>query len=80
MSLNLDKNTIKTDDEAADQCCSKVDNRSDVAQAPHDHDHDHDHDHGHSHEGDSCCALPEEDHDAKKSDVPAGYTQDILYI
>ena len=80
MSLNLDKNTIKTDDKVADQCCSKVDNHSDVAQAPHDHDHDHDHDHGHSHEGDSCCALPEENHDAKESDIPAGYTQDILYI
>ena len=46
----------------------------------HDHDHDHDHEDEHSHDEDSCCALPVENYEVKDSDIPAGYTQDILYV
>ena len=68
MSFDLDKDK-KSDQSHETACCS--------GKMTH-HHNDHDHDHDHDHEG--SCVLPQENHEAKESDIPKGYTQDILYI
>ena len=62
-------------------CCStdhkNVESVSEIAEHSHDHDHDHDHEHSHA---DSCCAVPIENSSVEDINIPAGYTQDILYV
>ncbi|UNM95646.1 cation-translocating P-type ATPase [Ignatzschineria rhizosphaerae] len=84
MTFDLDKDKKNHDlnNHGTDQCCSSAtscDGHEDSDKVLHDHDHDHDHG-GHSHEGDSCCATPQENHDAENSEIPKGYRQDILYV